>query len=192
MSFLCTRFKMPRRSGLLSGLVLWLVLATGVNVASAHSELAESNPADGATLDEPPDQVSLTFTEELDTDGSSVAIFDRNEQQVDDGNGGVDLNDLDHQRLVVGLPASLANGAYTVRWTAVSTEDGDVTTGAIGFTIGAVAPVGGQPIGDTSSSPSSLLLLAGLIAVILVVGGAIYVGRKRAIPEKEKVAGLKS
>ena len=189
MSFSCVRFKVLLRSGLLGGLLLWLVLAAGVNMAAAHSELAESNPADGAVLDEPPEQVWLSYTEELDTAGSSLTVVDQNGQQVDDGNGGVDLNDLDHQRMVVSLPASLANGNYIVRWTAVSADDGDATKGAIGFTVRGAATVGEQPLGDTSSSPSPLLFLTGLIAVIMVVAaGAVYVGRKRGVRQKEKVA----
>lgn len=187
MSLPCIRLRTVLRSGLLSSLVLWLILAAGVNIATAHSELADSNPANGAVLDETPDQVWLSFTQELETDGSSLAVFDRNEQQVDDGRGRVDLNDLDHRRMVVDLPASLANGTYIVRWTAVSAADGDTSKGAILFTIGGAVPAAEQPIAVGNNSSLPLLVVAGLIAIGAIVAGAVYVGRKRAIRQQEKV-----
>jgi methionine-rich copper-binding protein CopC len=187
-SFLRMRihFRTLLRSGLVSGLALWLALLAGVNIAAAHAELAESNPANGALLDEPPEQVWLRFTQELETGGSSLAVFDQNGQQVDVGGGGVDLDDLDHQRMVASLPASLADGTYTVRWTAVSAEDGDTTNGAISFTVGGPVTVGEAPPADTSSSPSFLLLLAAFIVMVLVVAGAVTIGRKRRVREGVK------
>jgi len=190
MSYKRVSFRALLRPGVLGGLMLWLVLAAGVNIVAAHSELAESNPANGAVLDEPPEQVWLRFTEELDSAGSSVGVFDQNGQQVDDGNGGVDLNDLDHETMVVTLPESVTNGKYIVRWKAVSADDGDATNGVFAFTIGGAAAVGEQqPIGDMNSNPSPLLLLAGLIAAVLVITGAIYVVRKNRVHEEEIVVG---
>jgi methionine-rich copper-binding protein CopC len=180
MSFISTHVSRLLRKGLLGGLVLWLALVAGVYIAAAHSEVVESNPADGASLDQPPEQVSLTFTEELDTSGSNLAVFDQNGQQV--SYGGLDLNDLDHTRMVVSLPASLANGAYTVRWTAVSADDGDATNGEIRFSVGGAVPL-------ASGVPAALLLVLGLLAIGAVAAGAIYIGRKRAVREKEMVVG---
>lgn len=187
MSYRHAFFKRFIRAGVLGGLAIWLVLAAGVNIVAAHSELVESNPANGDILDEPPEQVRLKFTEELGA-GSSVGVFDPKGQQLDDGNGGLDLNDLDHKTMVVILPESLANGKYIVRWKAVSAEDDDATNGTFAFNIGAATVADEQPIGETNSALSPLLLLAALIAVALVFAAAIYVGRKRAVSEKEQVA----
>lgn len=186
MSFLRAHFRTLLRSGLVSGLALWLTLAAGVNIAAAHAELAESNPPNGALLDEPPEQVWLRFTEELETGGSSLAVFDQDGQQVDGGGGGVDLDDLDHQTMIASLPASLADGTYTVRWTAVSADDGDTTDGAISFTVGGSAAAGEASTADTSSSSSSLLILAAIIVVALAVVGAVTIGRKRRVREGVK------
>ncbi len=187
MSSSSTHVRRLFRKGLLGGFVLWLALVAGVAIAAAHSDVAESNPADGASLDKAPEQVSLTFTEELDTNGSSLAVFDQNGQQV--GTGGLDLNDLDHTRMVVSLPASLANGAYTVRWTAVSADDGDATNGEIHFSVGGAAPLGAQPARETSGAPTALLLALALLAIGAAAIGVIYIGRKREAREKEMVVG---
>jgi copper transport protein len=183
MSFLRAHFSMWLRSGLVSGLALWLTLAAAVNIAAAHAQLAESNPPDGALLDEPPEQVWLRFTQELETDGSSLTVFAQHGPQVYVEDGGVDLHDLDHQRMVVSLPASLANGTYTVRWTAVSAEDGDAVSGAIRFTVGGLAAADETSPGDTSRSPLSRLLLAAFVVIALVVAGTVYIGRKRGVGE---------
>jgi methionine-rich copper-binding protein CopC len=165
-------------SGLRGALVLWLVLLGGVHVAAAHAGVAESNPADGALLDEPPAQVTLSFTQELDAGKSRVLVFDARGERVDAGDGGVDLNDVDHQTMVVGLSPSLTEGTYTVMWTAVSAEDGDITDGVIEFTVGEVVASNVAAEEEANSGLSPQLLAAALIAFVLVVGGSvIYVSR---------------
>jgi copper transport protein len=175
------------RSLLIGGIALWMVLAAAVITVAAHAELAESNPPNGTLLEEPPEEVTLTFTQELDTAGSNVAVFDQDGQQVDQGNGGVDLNDLDHKRMAVSLPASLADGTYTVRWTAMSAEDGDTTDGAISFTVGTGENVaaGEASQEDTGGNSLSPLFLAGLIVVILLFAAAFYFSRKRDVRDRE-------
>ena len=172
---------------LISGAALWLALALAVNTVAAHAELAESNPPNGALMEEPPEEVTLTFTQELDTTGSSVAVFDQDGQQVDQGDGGVDLNDLDHKRMVVSLPASLTDDTYTVRWTAVSAEDGDTSDGAISFTVvtGEDVAAGEAPQEDSGGNALSPLFLAGLIVVILLFAAAFYFSRKRDVRDRE-------
>src|SRR5216684_1109358 len=55
--------------------------------------------------------------------------------QVDDGKGGVDLNDLSHKSMIVRLQ-SRQPGTYTVKWKAVSSPDQEVTQGSFRFTVG--------------------------------------------------------
>lgn len=186
MSFLWAHCRTLARSGLMSGLALWLVLTIRAEVVAAHAGLAESNPPDRALLDEPPEQVSLRFTQELDTSESSLAVFDRNGGRVDLGDGRVDLNDLDHQTMVVSLPPSLASGKYTVRWTAVSADDGDAIDGAISFTVGGPVAVGEATAADANRNPSSQsrLTLLALIVIAMVGTGAVYIGWRRGVLEK--------
>lgn len=155
-----------------------------VRAASAHALLVDSQPADGAVLDEAPDRVRATFSEELDSGLSSMRVFDNQGAQVDNGDGGVDLDDLDHLSMVVTLPP-LPPGAYTVRWTAASADDGDDTEGAFSFTIG-----GGAGAAQASAARASVvntnlvlgLVAAGLILLVALIA-ALVRRRQAASPE---------
>ena len=57
----------------------------GALPAAAHTELASSNPADGAQLDAVPDTITLTFGEDLQGPTAKVGVIigDNNPIQVD-------------------------------------------------------------------------------------------------------------
>ncbi|HZP40291.1 MAG TPA: copper resistance protein CopC [Candidatus Binatia bacterium] len=102
--------------------------------ASAHSLLLESVPANGEVR-ERVERVTIRYSQELDTKRSRFRVFDAGGRQVGTRDGRVDLNDPDHASLLLTLPAPLPPGRYTVRWTAVSAEDGDVTRDELGFVV---------------------------------------------------------
>lgn len=102
-------------------------------VAAAHSVLLSTDPEDGATLDESPDQVVLTFNEDVNQSFASVAVTSGD----------------DRTNLVVGDPVvegpavtvaldGLADGSYTVGFR-VTSADGHVISGSSGFTVAAGA-----------------------------------------------------
>ena len=113
--------------------VSMIFLFFAVVSVSAHANLAESTPRNGEQVSTSPKEVVATFTEELETDGSTMRVFDENGRQVDNGNGGVDLFDPDHKTMIVTLPANLPKGKYTVEWVSLSLEDGDEVDGAFAF-----------------------------------------------------------
>jgi methionine-rich copper-binding protein CopC len=120
----------------------------------AHAELVSSEPAAGANLAEPPSTIVLTFDGELDPDRSGFDVLGPDGIVV--GQGEVDLFVAD--RNVLSGPVAVDGsdgGAYTVRWTAMST-DGHAEAGSIRFTVGGgadapdtalPAPAGGWPLG---------------------------------------------
>ena len=111
---------------------LSLVLPAGV---LGHSQLKTPTPADKSTVTEPVLQVSGTFTEAIKTDGSSLLVKDATGATV--AQGGVDATD---DKLMTASPANpLPNGSYTVQWTTISADDGDIARGTWTFTV-AVAP----------------------------------------------------
>jgi methionine-rich copper-binding protein CopC len=167
-------------------LLLLLLQAAFVGRVSAHALLVKSEPAIEAVLDDPPDQVVAWFSEELDSAFSTMRVFDEEGRQVDNGDGRVDLNDLEHKSMIVTLPASLPAGSFTVGWTVVSTEDGDPTEGEFIFGVGA-GTVLGQPLSqpEASSSPS-LWLLAGVAAALLAGAVVVALGRRRRAAQMEK------
>ncbi|MDQ2941142.1 MAG: copper resistance protein CopC [Chloroflexota bacterium] len=96
---------------------------------SAHSDLAKSDPADGANLQTAPSQVVLTFTEELDPAGSSFTVTDGAGAQV--GTGTVDLN-VAARNIMRGDVSITKPGTYRVSWTSLSL-DGDQLQGTVTF-----------------------------------------------------------
>ena len=124
---------MERRT--IAGILLALTLSLGLlGSALAHAKLASSDPKDGAKLDKPPSKITLIFSEEIDDKQSGFTVSDANGTTV--GRGKLDTNDLDHKTLSGTLDAGAGDGAYTVNWVAVTTDDNAKTEGSISFTVG--------------------------------------------------------
>lgn len=146
-----------------------------VALTLAHAELVKSEPENNAVLEQGPEQVIAWFSHELETGLSSIEVFDTQGNQVDSGNGSVDLNDPDHASMFVSLPQPLPDGVYLVRWTAVSAADGDTTEGEFSFSVGDSGATASQalatsrlPADDESSLPIGELIIA--LGVLLLVG----------------------
>jgi copper resistance protein C len=121
------------RAGLVVGVIV-VAIAAPTSVA-AHSELVSSSPPEGAVLSAPPDEIVLTFSEALDRTRSHVTLNDPSGTQV--AAAGVDPSDDTIMRLTP--PASLAPGAYQIRWTSVA-ADGDVLQEIVHFTLTPPSP----------------------------------------------------
>lgn len=140
----------PRRRGVrAAGFVLAVLLAVLALplVALAHAELESASPPDGAVLSEPPTEVVLTFSAELNTSKSSVTLRDPAGTEI--AKGGVDPADDTVMRLIPA--ASLAPGTYEVRWTSVAL-DGDLLRGTLRFDLTAPTP---SPTATPTAAPSA-------------------------------------
>jgi methionine-rich copper-binding protein CopC len=115
--------------------------------ASAHAKLLRGTPVPGSKVAAPPKVVRLVFTlspnEELDVRRSTLSVADTRGRRVDDGKGGVDLNDLERRTMIARLKP-IGPGTYTVRWKAVSSPDLDVAQGSYKFTV--AAAMGGMTL----------------------------------------------
>ncbi len=105
---------------------------TAGSVVSAHPRVVKSNPAAGAVLAKASEVVQVWFHEELDTTGSTIAVWDAKNGRVDRGDGKVNLDD--RIRLGVGLKP-LRKGTDTVRWKAMPDDDKGVTQGSFRFSV---------------------------------------------------------
>ena len=99
--------------------------------AFAHNTFQSSTPADGATLDEPPAQISMVFAKAVPLDTASAEVVEASGVRTE-------LTGLAHgpagdAELIAPLPA-LAAGEVTVRWRLVG-PDGHPLTGRITFMI---------------------------------------------------------
>ena len=121
---------------------------------SAAAELEDCTPALDSVLTEAPKQVSCTFTEPLVIGQSMLAVFDANNNQVDNKDIKLDAADAEGQTLVVTLNGKLSNGAYKIQWVTVSKEDNGRAEGQVAFSIsgGTVAPT--NPSSASSTTPT--------------------------------------
>ncbi|MFE1287689.1 copper resistance CopC/CopD family protein [Streptomyces sp. NPDC058751] len=166
----------PRfRTFLLLFLAVTGALLAGAAPASAHAALTGSNPTQGSVVDKAPDQVSLTFSEQVSLNDGSLQVLDPRGERVDTG-GASDLGgDTYGLKLRPGLP----DGTYTVTYQVVSADSHPVS-GAFTFSVGAPSQTsvalsgqaaGGGPVGFLYDT-ARYLSYAGFI---LLVGGAAFV-----------------
>lgn len=131
-----------------SGLVLALFAATAVAVpAQAHAELKSSNPASGATLDAPPPQVELTFSDVISLpDGDAITITG-----PDGAKWPITQSNVVDKTITAKFDTTAAKaGAHTLAWKAQS-DDGDIVQGTFTFTMNLAA----APASSASSAPTS-------------------------------------
>ena len=83
---------------------------------------------------------------------------------------GLELTDLDHQRVVLAMPPGLS-GQVDVEWTTRSATDGDDASGSYSFGIGSdfdAANCGNSSNEGQSSTSMPLILLAAGSALVVV------------------------
>ena len=139
-----------------------LILASGVfvvanySIGEAHAEVDRSNPAAQEQVEVLPNEVEIFFTQEIDGAGTVIEIVGPNGQQVDGGDTTLDLMDPDRKRVTVSIATDAGDGLYIVRWTTLSSEDGEEASGSFEFTVGQSngTPVA-SPIASPAASPSA-------------------------------------
>lgn len=166
---------------LLLGLLLAAVLiVAAARPAAAHATLRSTSPADGATLEVAPAEVTLQFDQPVTADLGGIRVYDQRAEQL--AAGAAEPVDGDSSRLRVALPDDVAAGTYVTTW-AVTSEDGHPIDGAFVFQVGsgaidedAVATIfeqsraGGAPLAVAASILRALVYAGTLLAV----GGAIF------------------
>ena len=163
-------------------IALLFVILFSITPAFAHEITPlTASPAEGQVLAQSPNEVRLTFEEEVAEEGSSLQVFDNGGKQVDLGGGGVDLNDPQHAALLVGLP-ELAEGVYLVKWQ-VTLDDGDISQGEYYFGVGNVtlpaaavdAPVNVEQPAQQPAPPSSSMTMFYVVLGITVVLAVVLI-----------------
>jgi copper resistance protein C len=96
--------------------------------AAAHAFLDHADPKVGSIIHEPPSQVTVWMTENLEPAFSKLKVFNVNGAEVDKNDTKVSGNIM-----VVSLP-KLPAGTYHVSWQVVSV-DTHKTSGTFDFTI---------------------------------------------------------
>ncbi len=123
---------MANRLRFLLAIVLVALAWAGTSVAFAHAELRESYPPAGAAYRwERPQEIRLRFTQEVNLEGSSIQLVNRQFQPQSTGVLQQDPNDK--TILFVTLP-QLPTATYTVNWV-TSSVDGHTIQGSYDFTL---------------------------------------------------------
>ena len=129
---------MPRKFTLFLLFIVWLGASFPFRVARGHADYDHSDPAADAVVAVAPAQVRIWFTQELfrRQGMNQIEVYDATGQRVDLDDAAID--DDDRKLMTVSLAPALANGRYTVRWQALSSEDGHEGQGEFTFTVGEV------------------------------------------------------
>jgi methionine-rich copper-binding protein CopC len=122
-----------RRALLLPLLALIMAATVLAAPAHAHDVLTGSEPADGAQLDAAPDELVLTFNNELLDSAQAVVVTDASGATVAEGSPQVD-----GATATLALP-DLGGGQYAVTWSVVS-SDGHRIGGELTFSVAQPAP----------------------------------------------------
>ncbi len=174
-----------------SVLLTVLLLVTAVSLVSAHAvALLRSDPANGSILVQSPTEIRAWFGEEMQTGVSTLQVFSADGQRMDNGDGGVDLNDPDHASMVVTVPP-LPDGEYLVRWYVVLL-DGDASESSFNFYVGDEASAAAanfipadlevfyyQAEEDTAESSLGIWLVAGGIFGVGLLAAAVLITRRK-------------
>ncbi|MFL6501426.1 MAG: copper resistance protein CopC [Candidatus Udaeobacter sp.] len=107
------------------------VIAAVVRV-EAHAFLIRAEPKVGSKMNNAPTQVCVWFSETVQSDVSSIKVFDVNGKQVD--NKDTHSDRASRTALCVSLISALTPGSYKVVWH-VTSADTHVTNGNFRFQI---------------------------------------------------------
>jgi copper resistance protein C len=151
-------------------------------LAAAHASLESTDPEAGANLDDPPTEVTLTFDDELQPDGSGFTVADADGNEV--GSGSLDL-DVAERNVLRGEVSITDPGVYTVSWEIVA-EDGHPDSGEFSFGYRADAERGAaeraaaaEAAPDTALRPAEGHTPLGVMGVLLLVAGVGLAARLR-------------
>lgn len=146
-----------------------LCMGLGKSRLEAHGYIVRSIPEDRAVLDRSPNRVQIWFSEGLEPEFSTIAVYDQAGQQIDLGDGGVDPRNSG--KLVASLPNNLPTGAYLIRLRPVYVNDGHAVNDTMVFWIG-------DPTGHINTGSASDRALIGevLWRAILQLSLLLYAG----------------
>ncbi|GAB3164272.1 copper resistance protein CopC [Myceligenerans halotolerans] len=145
----------------LVGTVAGLLAILAGGPAAAHAVLVGTDPRDGAVLEAPPDEVTITFNEPVQVVAGSTTLLAADGSPVAATAVAVD------DTVVVTPDAPLAAGTYVVSWRVISLDTHPVA-GAFSFSVGAPS--------DTSVDVQVAEPTAALVAARAIEQAAVHLG----------------
>jgi copper transport protein len=149
------------RTGLWPVLTLVLIaLLLATQLVSAHAILLKSDPADHATLAEPPSEIRMWFSEDVNLELSSVRVMDENGEEV---NSTLLSPDLKQPNLVSVSLSNIGAGVYTVAYAVQSRMDGHMNEGSLSFGVGKSAGTALAGMGMPNAADNILITISGIL-----------------------------
>src|SRR6266568_1041046 len=136
----------------------WLPVVSRPPVAFAHAFVIGSDPVDGSTVSTAPVVVRLFFNAAI-SPASIAHVFAPDGEIVDASRSTIPRTNARELDTPLTTPEQLPDGSYTVRWVALSNDDGHTIKGTIGFTLGPSStglPGQGSLGASTSNIPPEL------------------------------------
>lgn len=109
-------------------LLACLILVGGAPTALAHDELTGTEPAAGEALEQPPTELTLTFSGELADLGARVEVSGPLGSALDG------TPQIEGEQLSQALSTQVPSGDYEVTWR-VTTQDGHPISGTLDYTV---------------------------------------------------------
>ena len=165
----------------LGAFVLWLALSPPSG-AEAHAVQLSSSPTPNQQVAQPPDTITITFSEPIETSVTTVQLWDTSPKEIPLGA----LQFPSDDTVTVTAPDDLPSGIYTVIWRNLSTVDGHTWAGSFVFTVlgpngevpQAAVPASLQELAQAPSQNPSTLDSASrwivLLGSAIMLGGAAY------------------
>jgi copper transport protein len=151
-----------RRALLIAALAALVLPAT----AFAHASLRKESPEFGQELAQSPRQVVLQFDQTVDALPKAIQVL-----TLDGKNVAGTPRAITAQREIVASVPKLPNGAYTIRWQALS-NDGHIVTGVYTFGVRVKAPPVTDAVGAGGPTRTEdIVRWLYFLALALVVGG---------------------
>ncbi len=113
----------------------WLPVVARPPVAFAHAFVIGSDPVDGSTVSTAPVVVRLFFNAAI-SPASIAHVFAPDGEGVDASRSTIPRTNARELDTLLTTPEQLPDGSYTVRWVALSNDDGHATQGMMSFTLG--------------------------------------------------------
>jgi copper transport protein len=157
-------------------LAVALVALIAVPAAAAHATVVSTSPENNEVVPTSPAQVTVTYSEQVETAFGALRVFNGDGDRVDKGA----LQRPSGESVAVALNDDLPNGTYTVTWRVVSADTHPIQ-GAFVFHVGAAGanPGGIANAVQGSGTPTSVsraydvTRFLGFIALFLAVGGTV-------------------
>lgn len=141
---------------------LLFVLLGPASPASAHAALVSSDPADGTTVPDAPNKVTLTFSESVQLVSGKIQVLGPDNQRADQGDP-----QQNGKTVTIPLRSGGGRGTYLVSYRVVSADSHPVG-GTISYSVGAPSTPPTATVNDTRVDP----VVRGLIPVGKYLGYA--------------------